>query len=191
MWLYVKSICALVNFWLKAGPHGKGLSVLTQRISALSLILWTNSLLSNVDYSGLDLFFCWHSKLIIVCVWFFYYSPCSGFGVGLHLGLAWSLYSQSILNYLSMKSYRLEMMLSNSHHLLFLAFWKYLWSLQCFLLLRWWIILVTINIHGFLGPFYIILSAIYTDTVTPKEFLCANESFITDSIYQLMYVWLA
>lgn len=53
----LKSRYALSNIWLKAGPHGKGLFVLTQRVSALSLLLWINSLLLNVDYSGLDLSF--------------------------------------------------------------------------------------------------------------------------------------
>lgn len=103
----LKLRCALINFWLKAGPHGKGLSTLTQKNFALSLFLWINSLLSNVDYSGLDLFFFFlalktDNSLHMV----FDYSPSSGFGVALQLGLAWSLYFQSVLNYLSMKSYR-------------------------------------------------------------------------------------
>lgn len=130
------------------------LPILTQKISALSLILWIPSLLSTSDYSGLHFFL-----FFLVCKtdnslhMFFNSGPCSGFGVCLHPGLAWSSYFQLVVSYLSMKSYRLgafqELLLTSFTFLT--AFVEFAGSS----LLRWWITVVTINIHGFHGPFYL------------------------------------
>lgn len=171
----LKSRCALINFWLKAGPHGKWLSILTQRISALSLILWINPLLSNVECSELVLgvfllccfFFFWHSKLMIVCI---LVQVVRLLYVLDWLGLC--IFSPYCTTY-PWNHTDLELALSKSHHLVLLPFW----GLQCSSFLRWWIYVVTINIQSFHGPFSIMLSAICADTDTPKEFLCANGSF--------------